>query len=86
MKKILFFFTVYLTTQADEVPILSRKGFHDPFFDEAMVMWQNYNSEQTDIKLLHELLEKSAGEYDNPDAMAKLGEFWLLGLPIAQQT
>ena len=74
-----------ISVTAVEFRIPARREYHDPLFDEALIMWQNYNSESTDIVKLHSLLEQSVQQFENPDAMAKLGEFWLFGLPVAQK-
>ena len=46
-----------IAVTALEFRIPARREYHDPLFDEALVMWQNYNSESTDIVKLHSLLE-----------------------------
>ena len=46
-----------IAVTALEFRIPARREYHDPLFDEAMFMWQNYNSEFTDIVKLHSLLE-----------------------------
>ena len=53
-------------------------------FNEALSLLENYSPYTSNLTNIQYLLELSAQE-DNYEAMVKLGEFWLLGYPVAYE-
>ena len=57
--RILLLFTLPNLYFGFDFEIPGKIQFNDDYYDEAMGLWQNYNSETTDLTEIKDLLEAS---------------------------
>ena len=67
------------------VKSLGKKIIKPQSYTDALSLLEHYSPYTTNLTQIKDLLEQSENE-NNYDAMVKLGEFWLLGFPIASDS